>query len=104
MLFEKRLKVPNGKLLIIKAEIINGIFKKISIQGDFFFYPEDKIVLFEKAIVSTPRDALKDVLNNIVEENNLELVGLTVNSVCELVNEIRTEANIIKMKMIEDKN
>jgi hypothetical protein len=91
---EKQIKVPNGKLLIIKAEIEDNKLVNVKIQGDFFFYPEDKLNLFEDAVLMTSIENLKEVLDDIVQNNNLKLVGLTTDAVCQLVKEIFEEANI----------
>ncbi|MEK6968504.1 MAG: hypothetical protein AABX51_07805 [Nanoarchaeota archaeon] len=91
MLIEKRMKVPNGKLLILKATVNGNKFEKVAIQGDFFFHPEEKLQLFEEAVAKTNVDLLHQKLQKIVEENNIKLVGVTIEAVVELAHLIHSE-------------
>jgi len=43
-------KVPNGKLIRIKAELDNNTINTIKITGDFFLYPEDKLSSLEETL------------------------------------------------------
>jgi len=90
MLIEKRMKVPNGKLLIIKAEVEDKV-KDIRIQGDFFFHPEDKLCLIEEALIHHNIKEMPYVLQKIIDENKIKLVGLTIESICELMSKIADE-------------
>ena len=80
---EKRIKIPNGKLLIVKAEIANDKIKSVKLQGDFFFYPEEKISLIEKAVVRTRLSELPKTLKSIIHQNKISLCGITVEGICE---------------------
>lgn len=46
-------KVPNGKLLKIFLEDLEGKIQGIKITGDFFTYPEEHVELLEKELVGT---------------------------------------------------
>lgn len=88
MVIEKRMKVPNGKLLILKAEIQDGKIVKVHIQGDFFLYPEDKLALLEDALSkSTCGDAEANLID-VVGKENITMVGLTIPALVQLHNEI----------------
>ena len=91
MIIEKRVKVPNGKLLIIKAHAKAGKISEVKIFGDFFFYPEEKLHLFEKALSENKLDDIPDALKKIIDENKIELVGVTVESICELMKAVYDE-------------
>ena len=90
-MIEKRLKVPGGKLLVVKAEAKGGKVVKVFIEGDFFLHPEDKLELIEKALPNTAIGIMPEVLKNIIQENNIELTGITVEAICELMKEIQEE-------------
>jgi hypothetical protein len=83
MQIEKRMKVPNGKLLIVKASVHGSKIEKVAIQGDFFFHPEEKLHLFEEAAAADV-SSLQERLQKIVDDNSIKLVGVTIEAVVEL--------------------
>lgn len=93
MIIEKRMKVPNGKMLILKAQVKNNHINKVSIEGDFFFHPEDKLVLFEEALV---KEGFEDMLHIIVRDENIQLVGVDIESIILLMNQIKLELDTEK--------
>lgn len=50
-LHEVDYKVPNGKLIRLRAELDCGKIKSIKITGDFFLHPEEKIADLEKSLI-----------------------------------------------------
>jgi hypothetical protein len=73
-------KVPNGKLLKISLiyDKKNKTIDKISIMGDFFAYPEEAIEAMEDELKSVhlDEDSLLDKINNVVQNKNIEFIGL----------------------------
>lgn len=63
-LHEVDYKVPDGKLIRLRADIEGNKIRKISITGDFFLHPEDKIFELEKVLVDV--ELSKESLRPIV--------------------------------------
>lgn len=82
------MKVPDGKLLIIKAD---DSVENVKVQGDFFIYPEETLELIEDALSNTKQEMLKEVLKDVVKEGNIEMVGVTIEAICELMDQIYEE-------------
>ena len=77
------LKMNNEKLVRISVEKEGRNIKNINISGDFFIHPENGICLLEEAITGQEikSDCLKEALNKIVKENNLELIGISTDTI-----------------------
>ena len=73
-------KVPNGKLLKISLiyDKKNKTIDRVSIMGDFFAYPEESIEAMEDELknVHLDEDSLLDKINNVIQNNNIEFIGL----------------------------
>lgn len=85
MLKKSVYKIPGGKMVRIGLDYEENIIKDIKITGDFFIYPEEGINLLEQGLKNTE---LADVLSKakeIVEKNNLLLLGLTAEGINEAV-------------------
>jgi hypothetical protein len=73
-------KIPNGKL--IKVELNYNVKSKkilgLKITGDFFVYPEEAIEILENKLINTVLNeiTLKDIIENIKNENKIEFIGL----------------------------
>ncbi len=91
MLLEKRMKVPNGKLLIVKAEVEGGSIRRVFIEGDFFLHPEDNLEMLEDVCATTALEGLKDELDSVIREFNIMLVGIDTDSIVKLMHEIYGE-------------
>ncbi len=96
MMIEKRMKVPGGKLLILKAELDGPRICKVHLEGDFFFHPEKKLELFEEAIpkiANEDKNMVSAKLQEISSRENMQLVGITTEAIAELVHQIVDETN-----------
>ena len=73
-------KVPNGKLLKISLDYDkkNNIINVIGITGDFFAYPEEIIEILEDELKNSviDKELLLKKINTIIEENNIQFIGL----------------------------
>ncbi|HBU06798.1 MAG TPA: hypothetical protein DEB09_01815 [Candidatus Magasanikbacteria bacterium] len=80
-------KVPNGKLLKIFLEQETGKITTVKITGDFFIYPEEKIVLLEQALLGEDlsEEKIAEKLKSVVEKENLELFGVDCESIAKVV-------------------
>ena len=75
-------KIPNGKLLKISLDYnknTNNI-NNIRITGDFFVHPEEAIELIEEELINVKLDKIKlfETIQSVIDENNIELIGLDV--------------------------
>lgn len=81
-------KIPGGKLITVKVEY-EDVIKHIQILGDFFIHPEESLQLIENSFLETPadedREKIIERINNIVEENQIEFVGITSETITDVV-------------------
>jgi len=49
--YELDYKVPNGKLIRLKANLDCDRICSVTINGDFFLHPEDRILTLERSLV-----------------------------------------------------
>lgn len=87
-------KVPGGKLLRVKCDVVNGVLSGVSLTGDFFMHPEDGVSELENALNGMSNEApvgeYVSKLNDLVHERGFELVGFSVSDVAEtLVEAVR---------------
>ncbi|MBI5389683.1 hypothetical protein HZB01_04890 [Candidatus Woesearchaeota archaeon] len=85
------MKVPNGKLLIVKAEIATGKIHRVFLEGDFFFYPEEKLHLFEEVLCVHPFSEAKTALEAVQKKEGIQLVGITIDAIVALMQQIDRE-------------
>jgi lipoate---protein ligase len=68
-------KVAGGKLLRLQADIKNDAVIDISINGDFFIYPEEAIADIEKILAGKKIGEIEAVLQKFLNARNLEIIG-----------------------------
>lgn len=80
-------RVPDGKLVVIDLEIVDGRFHRVELSGDFFLLPEDAIWQLTGAIEGAPADATEDELIHRVQQaaQGVELIGITPEGVAHAV-------------------
>lgn len=78
-------KIPGGKLLRIKIEVRGDIIKKITILGDFFLYPEEKILSIEKSLTGAHKKDVSLIVQNIIQNERIKLLGIDENSLVKLI-------------------
>ncbi len=83
-----KLKVPGGKLVIIKIDYTDRI-KSIQILGDFFVHPEESLNMMEKLLVGIRTDASRDEIAGkiraIAEQRNVEMIGVSPESIADAI-------------------
>lgn len=77
-------KTPKGKLFRLELDYSNKI-DSIKISGDFFIYPEESIWSIEKELVGVKMDDFIETFNSYVENNNVELIGITSEALYEAI-------------------
>jgi lipoate-protein ligase A len=80
-------KVPDGKLLKVFLEIEGSIIQSITITGDFFVYPEEKMEDLEHALIGTElrEEQLLQAIQTFVEREKLELFGVDAESLVTVI-------------------
>ena len=83
-------KVPGGKLLRIDADVEGKIIKSIKISGDFFLYPEEKIVDVEKALAGEKIEEgnLRRKLGELFRRENIRAVGFGIDDLVKVLVEM----------------
>lgn len=81
------LKVPNGKLLKITADIDDTVLVSVQITGDFFVYPEESIQQLEQLLRYQPleKDLLFYMIDVFFKQNNVEVFGLTAQALSDAI-------------------
>ena len=91
MIIEKKMKVPSGKKVVVKATVIGQKIKELRLTGDFFLHPEESVEFLENVMRDSGQIYLKDDLLKAVEENSIKLVGITIDALISLMEEIYKE-------------
>ena len=83
-------KVEGGKLLKIEVDYDKKI-NNVKITGDFFLHPEDSINEIENSLkgldVNEKEDNIIKKINEIVEKNNVEMIGISAEAIAETLKE-----------------
>lgn len=81
------LKVPNGKLLKITADLDDAVLVSIQITGDFFVYPEESISQLEQLLRYQPieKELLLYMIDAFFKQNNVELFGITAEAIADAI-------------------
>lgn len=82
-------KVPQGKLLRIKVVLERepNVLQSVTITGDFFIYPEEKLALIEQALqhVTINQSSIIQAIENCLNKEKIELFGITPESIAEAI-------------------
>ncbi len=90
-IYEKKTKKG---LIRVKVFLEDNKIKDITIEGDFFIYPEDKIWELEEYLKGTPIDenSIKEKVNEIMKD--VEFVGSNLSDLYEvIINAVRGVKN-----------
>ncbi len=87
-------KLPAGKLVRVAVDFDRTI-SSVTITGDFFLHPEDKLELIEKALAGLPltisEEDLRRRVEFVVEVEGIEMTGVTPEAIARLVKKAVTE-------------
>lgn len=72
-------KIPNGKLIRIRAEVDNKKIENVKITGDFFLYPEEKIESIENSFKGKilKREEIERTIEKVIKKNKIKLLGIS---------------------------
>ena len=72
-------KVPNGKMVCFDVDSQAGRITKVRITGDFFLYPEEKIIEIEKTLTGIPVGCNESEITSRISAvlQNAKLIGAT---------------------------
>ena len=73
---QKMYKAPGG-LIRATTEVQDGVLAAVSLSGDFFFFPEEKLVDLEAALVGVRAEEVKPAVARFYEEHSIESPGIT---------------------------
>lgn len=83
-----KLKVPGGKLIIIKLSYSDKI-ERLQILGDFFLHPEESLALIEDMLIGSPINSTKAEISakidQMAKKENIEMIGITPDSIAEAI-------------------
>jgi lipoate-protein ligase A len=73
---QKAYKAPGG-LIRATAEIREGVIAHISLSGDFFFYPAERLEDLEAALVGVPVAEMEQAIDRFYADHAVESPGVT---------------------------
>ncbi|MCS7178377.1 MAG: lipoate--protein ligase [Anaerolineae bacterium] len=74
--WQKAYKAPGGLIRAV-AEIHEGVIADLSISGDFFFYPAERLADLERALVGVRVEEVENVIARFYADHGVESPGLT---------------------------
>ena len=72
---QKMHKAPGG-LIRATTEVQAGALAAVSLSGDFFFYPEEKLTELEEALVGVEMEKVEEAIARFYHQNAIESPGL----------------------------
>ena len=72
-----RMHKARGGLIRAIFEVRDGILTSVSLSGDFFLYPEARLLELEAALENTPVDGAEEVVAQFYAEHGIESPGVT---------------------------
>lgn len=86
IIVEGKKKVPEGKLVRVKAKIEDDIIYDISLWGDFFLEPTDGLEKLQECFKGCGLDEVNKIKRR-VDNKSLSLIGFSVETVIEILEE-----------------
>jgi lipoate---protein ligase len=73
---QRMYKAPGGLIRVI-AELRDGRFGAVSLSGDFFFYPSEKLVDLEAALAGVKPEDAEQTIARFYEQHGIDSPGVT---------------------------
>ena len=80
----QRVRKAPGGLIRAVFEVREDTLATVSLSGDFFFYPEQRLVDLEEALTGIPIEGAHQVLTRFYQENGVESPGVTPEDIADL--------------------
>ncbi|MFH1520587.1 MAG: hypothetical protein ABID61_03010 [Candidatus Micrarchaeota archaeon] len=79
-------KVPNGKLIAMEVQFLQGKVSHMKITGDFFLYPEEQIKQVEDSFLELPVNISDAELSSKLQHalKDAELIGVSIDDLVRL--------------------
>lgn len=85
---EVAFKAKKGKTIKVSYALCNGKITFIKITGDFFFYPEDKLLSIERGLIGSSESQSKAFLLEFFNENKIKIIGIKKSDIKNLIGSI----------------
>lgn len=69
-------KAPGG-LIRATTEVQDGVIAAVSLSGDFFFFPEERLTDLEAGLVDVPVEEVEQAVARFYKEHSIESPGVT---------------------------
>lgn len=83
-----KLKVPGGKLVIVKISYSDKI-ERLQILGDFFIHPEESLSLIEELFIGSQINLTKAEvsgrIDTLAKKNGIEMIGVTADAMAQAI-------------------
>jgi hypothetical protein len=94
-------KPPNCKLIRVSALIEDGIFRSLSIRGDFFASPEEAFDSAAAALVGTPAADAEQNFARALEKEGVEAIGICPAGFAEVLRNAKSVPQTIMLTATE---
>lgn len=74
-------KVPEGKMVQIEMEEEDGVVSSVSIRGDFFIEPPEKLKELEKAIEGMKLNSEAEEVEKVLGGIDAKLIGFSISDI-----------------------
>ena len=81
---ERAHKAPGGLMRAV-VEVRDGLLATVSLSGDFFFYPKERLVDLEMALTGIPPDEVEQTVTRFYRERDVESPGVTPDDLAQLL-------------------
>ncbi len=73
---QRAYKAPGG-LIRATAEVREGVIESVSLSGDFFFYPAERLTDLESALIGARLEEVEPIISRFYAEYHIETPGVT---------------------------
>ena len=87
VMLEANYKVPGGKLIKVKLDVLSDKIEHVRILGDFFLHPEETILAIEESLTGSKKDekSIEDTIEQALKESDATLIGATASDFSKVI-------------------
>lgn len=81
-------KIPDGKLVVVDLQVVQGCLHGVRLSGDFFLEPPETLDAIDAALNGLPQDARLEQLEQAVQSAvgaDVEMYGITAAGIATVV-------------------